>query len=64
MIPNSKKPGLDGSANPEQERSWSDLEALARRVIRAANMAVLAHAEMDVFTPTHPVPPQAEKKAG
>jgi len=50
MIPEKKN--MD-SGRPEAgslEINWSDLEQIARRVMRAANLAVMAHAELDAFT--------------
>jgi hypothetical protein len=50
MIPKTDKTNTQRSADRAPDRSWSDLEQLARRVIRAANLAVLTHAELEFFT--------------
>jgi hypothetical protein len=46
------------------EMDWSVLENLARRVIRAANLAVMTHAELDVFTQKRTHGRTSGKKAG
>jgi hypothetical protein len=45
-------------------RTWTDIEQLARRVIHAANLAVMAHAELDPFTDTSHSEGHSSKKAG
>lgn len=51
MIPRKDKANTGRPEDRNADRSWPDLEALARRVIRAANLAVLTHAELGAFTP-------------
>jgi|WetSurMetagenome_2_1015567.scaffolds.fasta_scaffold715695_2 hypothetical protein len=64
MIPKKNTMNAQRSGKPGQERSWSDLEQLARRVIRAANLAVMTHAELEHFTPGKNLASNSVKKAG
>ncbi len=64
MIPKSEIKNTRRTGQPSQERSWSDLEQLARRVIRAANLAVMTHAELELFTQVTPPASTSAKKAG
>ncbi len=64
MIPKSEKKNMQRPDELGTERSWSDLEQLARRVIRAANLAVMTHAELELFTQTASSASKSVKKAG
>jgi len=64
MIPktykrNAQRPGRSG-----QDLSWPDLEQLARRVIRAANLAVMAHAELESVSRAKCTGTGSRRKAG
>ncbi len=52
------------STSGSQQRTWSDLQQLARRVIRTANLAVMSHAELVSFDKTADSESQTGKKAG
>jgi hypothetical protein len=52
------------SADTAETRTWADIEQIARRVIYAANLAVMSHAELDPFTDRNPSESRTEKKAG
>jgi hypothetical protein len=64
MIPKSEDKENQRPGQPGLERSWSDLEQLARRVIRAANLAVMTHAELELFTKSASSASNSVKKAG
>ena len=64
MIPKTDKRNAPRPGRPGQELSWSDLEQLARRVIRAANLAVMTHAELESFPRSNASGPGSGKKAG
>lgn len=52
------------SAEAANHRIWADIEQIARRVIHAANLAVMSHAELDPFGERTSSETQTEKKAG
>jgi len=64
MIPKKNNTGSGQPGQAKQDLAWSDLEALARRVIRAANLAVMAHAELDAFTHPSTSASNSGKRAG
>ncbi|MFA5864411.1 MAG: hypothetical protein WC975_06960 [Phycisphaerae bacterium] len=64
MMSNEKKLSSERPAPQNEGRGWSDIEALARRVIRAANMAVMTHAELDLFAQKQSAVSESGKKAG
>jgi hypothetical protein len=61
---NGNENKLDQSVEVTAGRTWTDIEQLARRVIHAANLAVMAHAELDPFVESNPSENQTGKKAG
>ena len=64
MMQNTNEREYDESANVVESKTWSDIAELSRRVIHAANLAVMAHAELDPFAEATVSEGHSSKKAG
>ncbi len=50
MMKNHLHNETDKTSVSEDYLAWNDVRNIARRVIRAANLAVMVHGELDTFT--------------